>query len=101
MHIRTRTTCRICGSSSLKKVVDLGAQYLQGSFIKPGKKIPSTRKIPSTLVISDEESRSMNPDYYLVLPWHFKGEFLRREKAVLERGTGLIFPLPKIEIYKK
>jgi hypothetical protein len=50
MHIRTRTTCRVCGSSSLKKVIDLGEQYLQGSFIKPGKEMPSTRKIPCTLV---------------------------------------------------
>jgi SAM-dependent methyltransferase len=56
MHIRTRTTCRVCGSSSLKKVVDLGAQYLQGSFIKPGKEIPSTRKIPCTLVRCNPEA---------------------------------------------
>ncbi len=40
----------------------------------------------------------MNPDYYLILPWHFKEEFLQREKDVLARGTGLIFPLPVIEI---
>jgi len=50
MHIKTRTTCRVCGSSSLTKVIDLGEQYLQGSFIKPGKEMPSTRKIPCTLV---------------------------------------------------
>ena len=52
-------------------------------------------------IISEEESRAMNPDYYLVLPWHFKEEFLEREKATLQKGVGLIFPLPKIEIYKK
>lgn len=52
-------------------------------------------------IISEEDSRAMNPDYYLVLPWHFKEEFLQREKATLEKGVGLIFPLPKIEIYKK
>jgi len=52
-------------------------------------------------IISEEESRSKNPDYYLVLPWHFKDEFLEREKHTLEKGIGLIFPLPKIEIYKK
>jgi SAM-dependent methyltransferase len=56
MHIRTRTTCRVCGSSSLKKVVDLGDQYLQGSFIKPGKEMPSTRKIPCTLVRCNPET---------------------------------------------
>jgi 2-polyprenyl-3-methyl-5-hydroxy-6-metoxy-1,4-benzoquinol methylase len=55
MHIRTRTTCRICGSSSLKKVIDLGPQYLQGSFVKPGKEMPSTRKIPCTLVRCNPE----------------------------------------------
>jgi 2-polyprenyl-3-methyl-5-hydroxy-6-metoxy-1,4-benzoquinol methylase len=49
-------------------------------------------------IISEAESRAMNPDYYLVLPWHFKDEFVEREKETLERGIGLIFPLPVIEI---
>lgn len=49
-------------------------------------------------IVSEEQSRAMNPDYYLVLPWHFKEEFLQREKAMLERGTKLIFPLPTIDI---
>lgn len=49
-------------------------------------------------IVSEQESRAMNPDYYLVLPWHFKEEFLEREKETLERGIGLIFPLPKIEV---
>ncbi|CAN5150213.1 class I SAM-dependent methyltransferase [soil metagenome] len=51
-------------------------------------------------IISEAESRAMNPDYYLVLPWHFKEEFLVREKEALDKGTGFIFPIPKIEIYK-
>src|SRR6476619_2409875 len=50
MHIRKRNTCRVCGSPTLRKVIDLGPQYLQGSFIKPGKEMPSTRKIDCTLV---------------------------------------------------
>ncbi len=52
-------------------------------------------------IISEAESRAMNPDYYLVLPWHFKEEFVEREKATLDKGIGLIFPLPTIEIVKK
>jgi len=52
-------------------------------------------------IISEAESRAMKPDYYLVLPWHFKAEFLEREKNILEKGTGLIFPLPKLEIIRK
>ncbi|MBA4167673.1 MAG: class I SAM-dependent methyltransferase, partial [Chitinophagaceae bacterium] len=55
MHIKTRSTCRVCGSSSLEKVIDLGEQYLQGSFVKPGKEMPSTRKIPCTLVRCNPE----------------------------------------------
>ena len=52
-------------------------------------------------IVSEAESRAMNPDYYLVLPWHFKNEFIEREREILERGTRLIFPLPKIEIVSK
>ncbi len=52
-------------------------------------------------IISEAESRAMNPDYYLVLPWHFKAEFIEREKEALEKGTGFIFPIPTIDIYKK
>jgi len=49
-------------------------------------------------IVSEAESRAMNPDYYLVLPWHFKAEFIEREQDILKQGTRLIFPLPKVEI---
>ena len=51
-------------------------------------------------IVSEADSRAMNPDYYLVLPWHFKEEFLKREQKMLQRGVGLIFPLPTIDIIK-
>lgn len=51
-------------------------------------------------IINEEKSRAMRPDYYLVLPWHFREEFLEREKALLDSGVGFIFPLPTIEIIK-
>ncbi len=49
-------------------------------------------------IISEAESRAMKPDYYLVLPWHFKNEFIQRERESLEQGIKFIFPFPKIEI---
>jgi hypothetical protein len=52
-------------------------------------------------IVSEAESRSMLPDYYLVLPWHFKTEFIEREREMLDKGVGFIFPLPTIEIVKK
>lgn len=56
MHLIHRKTCRVCGSSSLKKVISLGEQYLQGSFVKPGKETPPTRKIECSLVRCDPTS---------------------------------------------
>lgn len=46
-------------------------------------------------IIDEATSRSMKPDYYLVLPWHFKAEFLRREYETVQSGTKMIFPLPE------
>ena len=43
----------------------------------------------------------MKPNYYLVLPWHFKKEILKRERNALKNGTKFIFPLPNYEIVKK
>jgi hypothetical protein len=55
---------------------------------------------PGTLIpiVSEEEGRAMRPDYFLVLPWHFKEGIVRREASYLASGGRLIFPLPEIEI---
>jgi hypothetical protein len=50
---------------------------------------------------SEEEVRAMNPDYMLVLPWHFISEFIQREDEFLSKGGKFIVPCPKFEIYKK
>ena len=49
-------------------------------------------------IISESEAKKMKPDYFLVLPWHFKASILEREKEYLENGGKFIFPLPDIEI---
>jgi hypothetical protein len=49
-------------------------------------------------IVSEEKSRAMKPDFYLVLPWHFREEFVEREAEMLRAGTCFIFPLPEIEI---
>jgi hypothetical protein len=53
MNLKHRHTCRVCGNPHLKEVIDLGDQYLQGSFVKPGMTEPTTRKIPTKLVRCD------------------------------------------------
>jgi len=49
-------------------------------------------------IISEKLSRKIQPDYYLVLPWHFKTEILKRESLIRKSGTKFIFPLPKMKI---
>lgn len=57
--------------------------------VTPGSHIP---------IISEAEAKAMKPDYFLVLPWHFKEGILRREKDYLAAGGRFIFPFPEIEI---
>lgn len=52
-------------------------------------------------ILSEEEVRAMNPDYMLVLPWHFISEFITREDEFLSNGGKFIVPCPKFEIIGK
>ena len=49
-------------------------------------------------IISEEESHSMSPDYFLILPWHFIKEFKEREKDYLKNGGKLLVPLPQFKV---
>ncbi len=59
--------------------------------VKWGKKTAGTY-IP---IVSERHARMRRPDYFFVLPWHFKNEFIRRERTYLCSGGTLLFPLPK------
>ncbi len=55
---------------------------------------------PGTLIpiISEKEAHARNPDYLLVLPWHFRENLIERESAFLRSGGKMLFPLPSIEV---
>src|SRR5438128_9219153 len=53
MHILHKTTCRVCRHRTLRPVIDLQPQYLQGSFVKPGIQRAPLRKLPTMLVRCD------------------------------------------------
>ena len=61
-------------------------------------KLENVNIIKQKKIISEEEAKSMKPDYFLVLPWHFKENILKREKEYIANGGKFIFPLPEIEI---
>ncbi|MFA7327923.1 MAG: class I SAM-dependent methyltransferase [Candidatus Ratteibacteria bacterium] len=49
-------------------------------------------------IVSEEEARKANPDYFLVLPWAFFDEFYKREAGWRSRGGKFIVPLPEFRI---
>lgn len=52
-------------------------------------------------IISEDKARKINPNYFLVLPWHFKKFICEKEKKIYAKSFNrpkLIFPLPKLHI---
>lgn len=49
-------------------------------------------------IISESAARQLRPDYFLVLPWHFKSFILEKERSYIKSGGKLIFPLPEIQV---
>jgi NDP-4-keto-2,6-dideoxyhexose 3-C-methyltransferase len=49
-------------------------------------------------IISEEESRAMNPDYYFVLPWAFFDEMYERESKWRQQGGKFVVPFPTFRV---
>jgi mRNA-degrading endonuclease HigB of HigAB toxin-antitoxin module len=49
-------------------------------------------------ICSEEDMRKAQPDYLLILPWHFITEFKEREKEYFSKGGKFIVPCPKLQI---
>ena len=49
-------------------------------------------------IISEEKAKQLNPDYFFVLPWHFRNFILNKENKTIKSGTKFIFPLPKFQV---
>ena len=78
--------CKI-DSNILDVILDVN-KYKNGKYT-PG----------SNIKIVDEKLKyKIDPDYMLVLPWHFKNFIVNKERKFLNRNRKLIFPLPDIEI---
>jgi len=46
-------------------------------------------------IIPEQELLAINPDFMIVLPWHFRKFFTSNKKLA---GTNLLFPLPEVEV---
>jgi hypothetical protein len=52
-------------------------------------------------IIPEELAMELNPDYFLILPWHFKDFLIEKHKDYFERGGTFVFPLPHVTTYGK
>lgn len=52
-------------------------------------------------VCSEEQAREEMPDYMVVFPWHFIGEFLERERDYINKGGKLVVLSPKFQVFGK
>ena len=69
--------------------------YIADRNPKDGLYTPGTK----IKIVNEQFSRKKKPNYYLVLPWHFK-KILEREKKIISKGTKFIFPLPKLKFHE-
>ena len=51
-------------------------------------------------IISEKQARRLNPDFFLVTPWGFIKEFVKRESLWLKKGGKFILPFPKFKLVK-
>ncbi|MFL2889647.1 MAG: methyltransferase domain-containing protein [Pelagibacteraceae bacterium] len=52
-------------------------------------------------LISEDEARLKNPKAFLVLPWNFKTEIVKREQNFINSGGELMFPMPYPHVVSK
>ncbi len=82
-------TLQYCGIT--KEMIPYIAEVNKYKF---GRTTPGT-KIP---LIPESEALLKSPDYYFVLPWHFRKSILAREQKFLDEGGHFVFPLPNLDI---
>ena len=51
-------------------------------------------------ILSEDDARKLNPDYFFVMPYGFISEFIKREKKWLKSGGKFILPYPKFKIVR-
>jgi NDP-4-keto-2,6-dideoxyhexose 3-C-methyltransferase len=85
--------CASTRGNTLLQSVGANADCVQAISDKNPAK--SGRLTPGSLItiISPENSRAQEPDYYLNLAWHYPN-LVKEEAAFLERGGTLVYPFP-------
>lgn len=85
-------TLNFCDATPDDMVAICDAQEQKYGLVTPGVRIP---------IVSKAEARAAQPDYMLVLIWHFRKEIIEDEMEYLRKGGKLVFALPRMHIVDK
>jgi NDP-4-keto-2,6-dideoxyhexose 3-C-methyltransferase len=95
-----KTVCAL-GASTKGNVLLQYCQITEADIVRVGEVNPDKYEAftPGSLlpIVSEQDILAMQPDYLLVLPWHFRDFFIEHPRYF---GHNLIFPLPQLEVVR-
>ena len=65
------------------------------------KSLRKSIELCDTFPKDNEDAREMKPDYFIVLPYGFINEFIKREKQFLNQGGKFLVLMPEFKIISK
>jgi hypothetical protein len=98
MYESKRTSCRIFGSKTLTPIISLGEQVLACIADRNPRKHGAQTLETNISIASEDDVCAKNPNYFLVLPYHFLPEMLEREKAFISRCGRFIAPVLTVHL---
>jgi NDP-4-keto-2,6-dideoxyhexose 3-C-methyltransferase len=95
-----KTVCAL-GASTKGNVLLQFCNITTGDIARVGEVNPDKFEAftPGTLlpIVSEDAVLAMQPDYIVVLPWHFREFFLEHQRFI---DRNLVFPLPQLEVVR-
>lgn len=95
-----KTVCAL-GASTKGNVLLQYCKITEADIARVGEVNPDKYEAftPGSLlpIVSEADVLAMQPDYLLVLPWHFRGFFVEHPRYF---GHSLLFPLPQLELVR-
>jgi NDP-4-keto-2,6-dideoxyhexose 3-C-methyltransferase len=83
---------------TLVQLIGAGPEMMPYAVERSPEKVGKVWNSAGIPIISEEQMRAARPGCLLMSPWFFRDGFIRREKAYLEAGGRMVFPLPHFEV---
>jgi len=80
------------------QMIGAGPSVLRQAVERSPDKVGKVMAATGLPIVGEDVMRADPPDYLLVSPWFFRDVFLVRERAYLEAGGTMVFPLPQFDM---